>query len=98
MEITLETIYQQLLDTRAEMKADKAEIKAERKAERKADKAEIKAEMKADKDELKVEMKTEIGRLESKVDSVKTWFISLSLSTILVVTAIMTAVVTGQLN
>ena len=94
MEITLETIYQQLLDTRAEMKADKAE----RKAERKADKAEIKAEMKADKDELKVEMKTEIGRLESKVDSVKTWFISLSLSTILVVTAIMTAVVTGQLN
>ena len=68
MEITLETIYQQLVDTRAEMKADKAEMKAE------------------------------VGRLESKVDSVKTWFISLSLSTILVVTAIMTAVVTAQLN
>ncbi len=83
MEITLETIYQQLLDTRAEMKAGKAEIKAERKA---------------DKDELKVEMKTAFGRMESKIDSIKTWFISLSLSTILVVTAIMTAVVTGQLT
>ena len=79
MEITLETIYQQLVDTRAEMKADKAELKAEMAA----DKAEVKAE---------------VGRLESKVDSVKTWFISLSLSTILVVTAIMTAVVTAQLN
>ena len=86
MEITLETIYQQLLDTRAEMKADKAEMKAD------------KAEMKADKDELKVEMKTAFGRMESKIDSIKTWFISLSLSTILVVTAIMTAVVTGQLT
>ncbi len=61
MEVTLEIIYRQLLDTRAEMKA-------------------------------------EVGRLESKVDSVKTWFISLSLSTILVVTAIITTVVTGQLN
>ena len=61
MEITLETIYQQLLDIRAEMKADKAELKAE-------------------------------------VASVKTWFVGLSLSTILVVTAIITTVVTGQLN
>ena len=57
MEITLETIYQQLVDTRAEFKA-------------------------------------EVDQLESKVDTVKTWFITLSLSTILVVTAIVTTFLT----
>ena len=67
MEITLETIYQQLLDTEARLKA------------------ELKAEMAIDKAELKAE-----------VASVKTWFIGLSLSTILVVTAIMTTFLNMQ--
>ena len=46
----------------------------------------------------KAELKADIDHLESKVDSVKTWFIGLSLSTVLVVTAIITTVVATQLN
>ena len=63
MEITLETIYQQLLET----------------------KAALRAEMKTDKAELKAE-----------IGSVKTWFVGLALSTILVVTAIMTTFLNMQ--
>ena len=56
------------------------------------------SELKQQQSELRTELKAEVGRLDSKVDSVKTWFITLSLSTILVVTAIITAVVTAQLH
>ncbi len=54
------------------------------------DKTELKARMETDKTELKARMETDKTELKAAVGSVKTWFVGLALSTILVVTAIMT--------
>ena len=75
MEITLETIYQQQL----------------------TDKAELKVDLKSEIGRLDDKLVAHGVRLESKVDSVKSWCIGLMLSTILVVAAITTTALTSML-
>ncbi len=75
MEITLETIYQQQQELKAEFKSGIGRL------EDKVDSVEQRLNDKID---------SEVQNIYNRIDSGKTWFVTLTISTVLVVTAIMT--------